>query len=457
MSRLNASSEPSMEEILASIRKIIAEEPPGSRPGPAANSLGSTPERGFMARDPFMRSPGAPAGDRSAASRASPTGGQSAAVAPPSLRSQPSAPPARNDAPMARPSLRSGGGDVAPARVAPEPAARSMQPKSDAAPSAPAAAESKSSRVAQEAASSARAAASATGAEAKLAKAEFEAPVAEARHEPKAEEAEIADPFEFDLGPSPFAVRGEQKSKPAATGPVEAEPASESVVADDERSASPAVEDVNATMRAAEKAVSDSLASLKAVGSPKPFSQSESAAEPSRPLQESEPGPGRAAERRLEAPIKAEEADFGFGRRSTFELPSVEATLGPIRKLASPYPDILTPSPASSTPPEPSAHDRFAAQLSSQPSLSNLSGSTAKPVESARTREPETVVFEGALAPLSMPMTDIDHRTMEDTVADLLRPMLKSWLAENMPRIIERALRREMLEHSQPGQKSAAE
>ena len=37
-------------------------------------------------------------------------------------------------------------------------------------------------------------------------------------------------------------------------------------------------------------------------------------------------------------------------------------------------------------------------------------------------------------------------RTMEDTVADLLRPMLKSWLAENMPKIIERALRREITE-----------
>ena len=33
MSRLEMNAEPSMEEILASIRKIIAEEPPGSRAG----------------------------------------------------------------------------------------------------------------------------------------------------------------------------------------------------------------------------------------------------------------------------------------------------------------------------------------------------------------------------------------------------------------------------------------
>jgi hypothetical protein len=32
-------------------------------------------------------------------------------------------------------------------------------------------------------------------------------------------------------------------------------------------------------------------------------------------------------------------------------------------------------------------------------------------------------------------------RTLEDAVADLLRPMLQQWLSDNMPRIIEKALR----------------
>jgi hypothetical protein len=45
-------------------------------------------------------------------------------------------------------------------------------------------------------------------------------------------------------------------------------------------------------------------------------------------------------------------------------------------------------------------------------------------------------------------------RPMEDAVADLLRPLLKTWLAENMPKIVERALRREMSERLLPGQKS---
>jgi cell pole-organizing protein PopZ len=31
-------------------------------------------------------------------------------------------------------------------------------------------------------------------------------------------------------------------------------------------------------------------------------------------------------------------------------------------------------------------------------------------------------------------------RTLEDAVADMLKPMLQRWLSDNMPRIIERAL-----------------
>ena len=41
MSRLEMNAEPSMEEILASIRKIIAEEPPGSRAVPSSARMGA--------------------------------------------------------------------------------------------------------------------------------------------------------------------------------------------------------------------------------------------------------------------------------------------------------------------------------------------------------------------------------------------------------------------------------
>ena len=37
-------------------------------------------------------------------------------------------------------------------------------------------------------------------------------------------------------------------------------------------------------------------------------------------------------------------------------------------------------------------------------------------------------------------------RTLEDMVADMVKPMLQKWLQDNMPRIIEKALRVEVSE-----------
>lgn len=46
-------------------------------------------------------------------------------------------------------------------------------------------------------------------------------------------------------------------------------------------------------------------------------------------------------------------------------------------------------------------------------------------------------------------------RTLEDAVADMLRPMLQQWVADNMPRIIERALRVEVAKTVKPGPNSS--
>jgi cell pole-organizing protein PopZ len=51
----------------------------------------------------------------------------------------------------------------------------------------------------------------------------------------------------------------------------------------------------------------------------------------------------------------------------------------------------------------------------------------------------------GELAATSgVPSQTLQPRTLEDTVVDLLRPMLKQWLDSNMPRIVEKALRVEL-------------
>ncbi|HZA01801.1 MAG TPA: DUF2497 domain-containing protein, partial [Hyphomicrobiaceae bacterium] len=53
----------------------------------------------------------------------------------------------------------------------------------------------------------------------------------------------------------------------------------------------------------------------------------------------------------------------------------------------------------------------------------------------------------------AMPVTQ-PVRTLEDTVTDLLRPMLRQWLDANMPRIVEKALRVELAEDVKPGAKT---
>jgi cell pole-organizing protein PopZ len=47
-------------------------------------------------------------------------------------------------------------------------------------------------------------------------------------------------------------------------------------------------------------------------------------------------------------------------------------------------------------------------------------------------------------------------RTLEDTVAELLRPMLRQWLETNMPRIVEKALRVEIADSANPAKGPAS-
>jgi hypothetical protein len=47
--------------------------------------------------------------------------------------------------------------------------------------------------------------------------------------------------------------------------------------------------------------------------------------------------------------------------------------------------------------------------------------------------------------------------TIEDTTAELLRPMLRAWLADNMPRMVEKALHIEVAESVRPGRKPSGQ
>jgi uncharacterized protein len=93
-----------------------------------------------------------------------------------------------------------------------------------------------------------------------------------------------------------------------------------------------------------------------------------------------------------------------------------------------------TPSPAHNQPASAAAHQSLMAAVGNLPwarngsSLTHTDGHAGSPGASG---------MNGASAPGSV-------RTLEDTVSDLLRPMLRDWLEANMPRIMEKAMRAEL-------------
>jgi cell pole-organizing protein PopZ len=137
-------------------------------------------------------------------------------------------------------------------------------------------------------------------------------------------------------------------------------------------------------------------------------------------------------------------------------VPSVSATLGPHRRLE-PLSDAFKPEIADHrSKPEVAPVNPFPSR---DFGLSSEKPSPAEPGPA----QPDAVLKPSLQLPSALPaLLDTTanpagdgDRAMEDAVADLLRPLLKTWLAENMPRILERALQREMTESLFPGEKNS--
>lgn len=97
----------------------------------------------------------------------------------------------------------------------------------------------------------------------------------------------------------------------------------------------------------------------------------------------------------------------------------------------------------------------FAASNAHAPPTASAAGSpAAMPVSSALVAQPAAPSEAAAPAPAASapaqaaPAASSQPRTLEDMVADMVKPMLQKWLTDNMPRIIEKALRSEA---GQPG------
>ncbi|HVX35735.1 MAG TPA: DUF2497 domain-containing protein [Hyphomicrobium sp.] len=233
---------------------------------------------------------------------------------------------------------------------------------------------------------------------------------------------ESADPFAFDLGPSPFLPRSLPQQAPEQKNSVEPTPAPQAEHQQPQRS----------------------FASQRDEGEPSAErirAKINGIAVHSETEQPTAPSPRKQPE-----PVTPPEPQ----RPATFAVPSVSATLGPHRRLE-PLSESFKPAPA------PSDYRKPVETRSSPFPLRDFGRSSEPSAEPRRDRSaPPPPPPLSALPPLDVEASPVisGDRTMEDAVADLLRPLLKTWLAENMPKIVERALRREMTERLLPGQKN---
>ncbi len=150
------------------------------------------------------------------------------------------------------------------------------------------------------------------------------------------------------------------------------------------------------------------------------------------------PPPAPAAEpdsAALDAPSAA--ADSGADDQSADILELTESMAAP--------PPAPAPPPRASSGPAPQfrtidggsdvgfddAAERPMPSARSEPEVHLLSQSTRSAVDSAFNSLAQTVLVQNA-------------RTLEDLVREMLRPMLKSWLDENLPGMVERLVRAEI-------------
>ncbi|MGQ0671952.1 MAG: DUF2497 domain-containing protein [Hyphomicrobium sp.] len=161
------------------------------------------------------------------------------------------------------------------------------------------------------------------------------------------------------------------------------------------------------------------------LGAVQPF-QPAAAASPEEPPQAFEPTP-------VEPPPGV---DFSAIIPGHFERDGVEPA--PVEATDWATPSVATPASAPIY--------AAAAEMSAYPLLHEV----PLPVEAPARAAPPVPVAESLPPPSAASAADRGAAqpvgTIEDTTADLLRPMLRQWLAENMPRMVEKALHIEVAE-----------
>jgi cell pole-organizing protein PopZ len=468
MNKTGKATEPSMDEILASIRKIIAEEPSTPRsksapavrrpepvsaemasPGTTSSGVSRTPIPLDDDLDDLIDGPATPSAPMAQPGAAAPNPPVTAAAArlankSPSAeastsqdtgaraRAEPAEPPAANGSSHDDPiedMLKPGDlGAVVPRRETPSGMAATGRSSIRLAADQPQAARPASERAALEPRSEAT-------------QAPVPARPAPAAPRPDAKPTVAASPTEAATTPTAIAngaVRASQRfALPEAAVRETAEPTSD-------REPRPAGSDRPSTppSRASEPDLDPALSAPLAAFSASLASQAgrvEKGAKPDAQRPAAGPDPKtaekpavRAAEAVTEPAPPARTAEAGASSPAP-------GSPSPEKPTASAAPQLVVAQGAA-------APNQAAVRPSASPAAS-IAPTHPAPSETA-TQAPAPVPVPASVPAMMVPGNPIlapaATRTLEDTVAELLRPMLRQWLDANMPRIVEKALRIEL-------------
>lgn len=188
----------------------------------------------------------------------------------------------------------------------------------------------------------------------------------------------------------------------------------------------PSMEEILASIR---RIIADDDMSKTAAGAPPPAS-----AAPSRPAAVTPPPPAPEPPPIFQAPPPEPEipqpepvADI-LDLTEDMRAPAEPASFRTIDA----QPDVMFSEPPAAKDEPDDAHLEAARQeLAASMSESLLSSRTAAAVDTAFNTLAQTVLVQNA-------------RTLEDLVREMLRPMLKSWLDDNLPGLVERLVRAEI-------------
>jgi len=144
--------------------------------------------------------------------------------------------------------------------------------------------------------------------------------------------------------------------------------------------------------------------------------------------------------------------------QAQFEPPALELEEEPEPPPVEPQPDILdlTESMAAPEPPPPTGgfqtidgesdlvFEERPIEPEPAPAIATHGASRSEPVEDPLISANTTAAVDSAFNTLAHTVLVQNARTLEDLVREMLRPLLKTWLDDNLPRLVERLVRAEI-------------